>query len=183
MQQTPAGGSNQFVNIAQNTSVTDAEWVTLSGLFSFSADMTGLLLYVEATSTTASYYVDNFSITLLAPPPGPPPNTAGIATDFETGTTEGWVSRTGVEMVSVTPADQHGGSNSLLTTNRTAAFRGPAIDVTNVMFNGSRYRISLWAKLAPGEANTQLRVSLERRIGAITSFHTVIGNTAVTANQ
>jgi hypothetical protein len=74
MQQTPAGGGgNQFVTIAQNASVTDAAFVTLTGLFSFGADMSGLLLYVEATSATASYYLDNFSITLLAPPPGPRP--------------------------------------------------------------------------------------------------------------
>jgi endo-1,4-beta-xylanase len=183
VQQTPSGGSNQFVTVAQNTNVTDAAWVTLTGLYSFSTEMTGVLFYIEATSATASYYVDDFSITFLAPPPGPPPNTTGIMTDFETNTTEGWVSRTGVEVVTVTSADQHGGSNSLLTTNRTSTFRGPAIDVTNIMFNGSRYRISLWAKLAPGEPATQLRVSLERRLGTVTSFHTVIGNTTVTADQ
>jgi endo-1,4-beta-xylanase len=183
VQQTPAGGSNQFVTVAQNTNVTDAAWVTLTGLYSFGTEMTGVLFYIEATNATASYYVDNFSITFLAPPPGPPPNTTGIATDFETNTTEGWVSRTGVEIVTVTSADQHGGSNSLLTTNRTSTFRGPAIDVTNIMFNGSRYRVSLWTKLAPGEPATQLRVSLERRLGTVTSFHTLIGNTMVTADQ
>ena len=62
-----------------------------------------------------------------------------------------------------TTADAHSGTRSLLTTNRTATFRGPAFNVTNVMFNGSRYRVELWAKLAPGEASTQLRVSLERQ--------------------
>jgi endo-1,4-beta-xylanase len=184
MQQTPSGGGgNQFVTIAQNTNVTDAAFVTLTGLFSFGADMTGLLLYVEATSATASYYLDNFSITLLAPPPGPPPNTTGAASDFETGATEGWRPRTGTEVLTVTSADKNSGNFSLLTTNRTNAFRGPSFDVTNVMFNGSRYRISLWAKLAPGEPNTQLRVSIERRLGPTTSFHTVIGNTTVTAGQ
>jgi endo-1,4-beta-xylanase len=183
VQQTPAGGSNQFVTVAQNANVTDAAWVTLTGLYSFSTEMTGVLFYIEAASATASYYVDNFSITFLAPPPGPPPNTTGIVTGFETNTTEGWASRTGIEVVTVTSVDQHGGSNSLLITNRTATFRGPAIDVTNIMFNGSRYRISLWAKLAPGEPASQLRVSLERRLGTVTSFHTIIGNTTVTADQ
>ena len=39
----------------------------------------------------------------------------------------------------------------------------------------------MWAKLAPGEASTQLRVSLERRLGTLpSSFHTVVGNTTVT---
>src|SRR5262245_29416138 len=183
VQRTPAGGSNQFDTVAQNASVTDGAWVTLTGLYSFNTEVTGLLLYIEATSATASYYVDDFSITLLAPPPGPPPNTTGLATNFETNTTEGWAPRIGNEVLTVTSADHHSGSFSLLTTNRTTAFRGPSINVTNVIFNGSRYRISLWAKLAPGEPSTQLRVSLERRIGPTTTFHTVIGNTTVTADQ
>jgi endo-1,4-beta-xylanase len=51
------------------------------------------------------------------------------------------------------------------------------------MFNGSRYHISLWAKLAPGEPDAQLRVSLARRLGSNPeTFHTVINNTTVTAN-
>jgi GH35 family endo-1,4-beta-xylanase len=87
-----------------------------------------------------------------------------------------------VEVVAVTSADAHGGSRSLLTSNRTATFRGPAFDVTNVMFNGSRYHVEVWAKLAPGEANTQLRVSLDRKLGtALETFTTVVPNTTVTA--
>ncbi|HEV2666055.1 MAG TPA: carbohydrate binding domain-containing protein, partial [Blastocatellia bacterium] len=70
VQRTPAGGSNQFDTVAQNTNVTDAAWVTLTGLYSFTSEVSGLLLYVEATTATASYYLDDFSITLLAPPPG-----------------------------------------------------------------------------------------------------------------
>ncbi|MBO0800255.1 MAG: endo-1,4-beta-xylanase, partial [Blastocatellia bacterium] len=183
VQETPSGGSNQFVTVAQGASVTDSAWVTLTGLYSYTGALTGQLLYVESSSPTASYYIDDFSITFLAGPPGPPPNTAGIATDFETSTTEGWASRIGVEVVAVSSDDHHGGSKSLLTTNRTAAYMGPALDVTNIMFNGSRYRISLWAKLAPGEPAAQLRVSLERDLGTVTSFHTVIGNTTVTADD
>ena len=50
------------------------------------------------------------------------------------------------------------------------------------MFNGSRYRVSLWAKLAPGETEHAARVSLERRLGTITTtFHTLVNNTTVTA--
>jgi endo-1,4-beta-xylanase len=184
VQQTPAGGSgNQFVTIASNANVTDGAFVTLTGLYSFGADMAGLLLYVESADATASYYLDNFSITLLAPPPGPPANTLGAASDFENNTTQGWRPRIGRETLTVTTADAHSGGGSLLTTGRQAAFDGPSFDVTNVMFNGSRYRISLWVKLAPGEPNTQLRVSIQRNLGPTTSFHTVIGNTAVTADQ
>src|SRR5262245_40180381 len=178
VQRTPTGGSNQFDTVVSsaNNGVTDAAWVTLTGLYSFTTDVTGLLLYVEASTATASYYLDDFSITLLAPPPGPPPNTAGAASDFETGTREGWAPRIGNEILTVTDADKHSGNFSLLTTNRTSAFRGPSFNVTNVMFNGSRYRISLWAKLAPGEQSRQLRVSIERRLRQQASFTTEHGS-------
>src|SRR5262249_36955562 len=135
--------------------------------------------YVEAASATASYYLDNFSIKLVAPPP----NTTGAATDFEDNTKQGWAPRIGRETLTVTTADAHSGSHSLLTTGRQAAFDGPKFDVTDVMFSGSRYRVSLWAKLAPGEPDTQLRVSLQRDAGTIRTFHTVVGNTTATANQ
>ena len=183
VQRTPNGGTNAFDTVVSSATngVTDATWTTLTGLYSFSTDNSGLLLYVEATSPTASYYIDSFNITQLAPPPGPPPNTTGAESTFESGTREGWFPRIGDETLTVTNADAHSGNFSLLTSGRTSAFRGPAFNVTNVMFNGSRYRISVWVKLAPGEPNSQLRVSLQRTIGPTTSFHTVVPNTTVTS--
>jgi len=184
MQRT-VSGSNSFDSIASSsaTGVTDAAWVQLSGLYAFGgSDPSALLLYIESSSATASYYVDDFSIVKIADPPGPPPNTNGLVSTFESGATEGWGPRIGDETVTVTSADAHIGANSLLTTGRTTAFRGVAANVTNIMFNGSRYRVSLWAKLAPGQAPTQLRVSLQRNAGTITTFHQVIGNTNVTSD-
>jgi endo-1,4-beta-xylanase len=185
MQRTLPTG-NSFDTIAQSaaTGVTDAGWTQLTGLYAFAGtDPTGLLLYVEATNATSAYYIDDFRIDKIADPAGLPPDTTGLSSTFESGSAEGWTSRTGTEVVAVSTADAHTGTTSLLTTNRTAAFRGPNFNVTNVMFNGSRYRVSLWAKLAPGEAGPQqLRVSLQRNAGTVTTFHTVIGNTNVTAD-
>ena len=181
--QRSVGATTNFDTIAQSAAngVTDAAWVQMTGLYAFAGgDPTGLLLYVEATSTTAAYYIDDFRIDKISDPPGPPPNTTGLSSAFETGTSEGWTSRTGTEIVAPSTDDAHTGSFSLLTTNRTAAFRGPNFNVTNVMFNGSRYRVSVWAKLLPGSPATQLRVSLQRNAGTVTTFHTVIGNTTVT---
>ena len=64
VQRTPSGGSSQFDRVAASgaTGVTDAGWVTLQGYYSFAGDVSGLLLYVESASPTASYYVDDFSI-------------------------------------------------------------------------------------------------------------------------
>ena len=183
--QRTVGGANSFDTVVQTAAgaVTDAAWVQMTGLYAFAgSDPTGLLLYVESTTATASYYIDDFRIDKIADPPGLPPNTTGLASTFESGTTEGWTSRTGMEVVAASSADARTGAFSLLTTNRTAAFRGPNFNVTNVMFNGSRYRVSVWAKLAPGEAPAQLRVSLQRNAGSITTFHTVVSNTNVTAD-
>ena len=181
-QRTPTGGSAAFDQVV-SASVTDQAWVTMTGTYSFSTDNSGLIFYVQTSSGNTSYYIDAVSIAQVAPPPGPPGNTAGASSTFESQTTEGWKSRTGGETVAVTNADAHGGSFSLLTSNRTATFQGPAFDVTNVMFNGSQYVVSLWAKLAPGQPDTQLRVSLDRKLGTATeTFQTVVGNTTVTAN-
>ena len=183
--QRTVSGANSFDSVAQSsaTGVTDAAWVQLTGLYAFAGgDPSALLLYIESASATASYYIDDFSIVKIADPPGPPPNTTGLSTNFEDGKTDGWVSRIGTEQVNVSNDDAHTGAFSLLTTGRTAPFQGPSYNVTNVMFNGSRYRVSLWAKLAPGEAPAQLRVSLQRNAGTLTTFHTVVGNTNVTGD-
>src|SRR5205814_1483928 len=161
----PTGGSSAFDQVV-SASVTDQAWVTMTGIYSFSTDNSGLIFYVQTSSGNASYYIDAVSVTQVAPPPGPPGNTAGASSTFESQTTEGWRSRTGGETVAVTSADAHGGSFSLLTSNRTATFQGPSFDVTNVMFNGSTYHVALWAKLAPGSPDTQLRVSLDRKLGS-----------------
>ena len=100
--------------------------MTLQGSYSFAGDVTGLLLYVESSSPTASYYIDDFSI-VVVPALGcsVPQDNSGIHTNFETGTTEGWGPRIGRETVTVTTADAHAGTYSLLTTGRQAAFDGP----------------------------------------------------------
>lgn len=184
MRRTPSGAADQFEQVAPLTTVTDAAWVTVQGAYSFTGSVTGLLLYIESSSATASYYVDDFSITVgAAAGCSDPPDTSGIHSDFETGTTQGWGPRIGRETVAATTADAHAGSYSLLTTGRQAAFDGAATNAAGKLCNGSRYVVSVWVKLAPGEPNTQLRVSLQRAFNGATSFHTVIGNTTVTANE
>ena len=97
MQQTPTGGSQQFFTVAQATNATDAAWVTLTGTFSYGIDVTGLLLYVEATTATASYYIDSFTVTETIPPPA-----VNILHDFEDGTLQGWIPRGGSVMLTNT---------------------------------------------------------------------------------
>lgn len=186
MQRTPVGGSTAFDQVAASATngVTDAGWVMLQGQYSFTTDVSGLLLYVEAGRATTQYYLDDFSIQEV-PALGcsDPPDNSGIHTNFETGTTEGWRPRIGRETVVATTADAHSGSFSLLTTGRQQAFDGPSINAAGKLCNGSRYRISLWAKLAPGQPDTQLRVSIQRSLGGTTNFNTIVPNTTVTSSQ
>jgi endo-1,4-beta-xylanase len=134
---TPTGGTTAFDSVA-SANVTDQAWVTMTGIYSFATNNSGLTFFVQTSSGTASFYIDAVTFRQVAPPPGPPGNTNGASSTFESDTTEGWKSRTGSETVAVTSADAHSGTFILLTTNRTHTFQGPAFDVTNVMFNGSR---------------------------------------------
>lgn len=186
MQRTLTDGSNAFDQIATSSAggVTDGAWVEIQGQYSFSTDVTGLLLYVEAAGAMTQYYIDDFSVTLLATAScGAQPDTTGIHTNFEDDTTDGWKPRIGEEVLTVTSADAHSGSFSLLTTNRAHSFSGPSIKAAGKLCNGSQYKISVWAKLAPGQPDSQLRVSEQRSLAGTTNFDTLVGNTTVTANQ
>jgi len=184
--QRTVNGSNNFDQVAASSTggVSDSAWVMLQGTYSFASGPTNLLLYVEAAGATTEYYIDDFSI-LQVPAVGcsVPQDNTGIHTNFEDGTAEGWRPRIGRETLTVTSADAHSGSFSLLTTGRKAAFDGPAINAAGKLCNGSRYNVSVWAKLAPGQQPAQLRVSIQRTLSGVTNFNTVVGNTTVTADQ
>ena len=64
-----ADGTNAFEPVVNSTQVTDQAWVTLAGNYSFASStnsagsaLTGIILYVESVSATASYYIDTFSL-------------------------------------------------------------------------------------------------------------------------
>ncbi len=71
-----ADGTSAFDAVVPSTQVTDQAWVTLQGNYSFASStnssgsaLSGIILYVESDSATASYYIDTFSLTQAAPPP------------------------------------------------------------------------------------------------------------------
>lgn len=110
------------------------------------------------------------------------PPAANLLTDFESNSAEGWVPRIGTETLTITSAERHSGTYSLLTGSRLAPFYGCKINVTNMMTAGSRYRITVWVKLAPASPTENIKVSLQRTLGVNTSYHNVIQTTPVTAN-
>jgi endo-1,4-beta-xylanase len=179
--QREAGGSS-FDRVA-SAAATDGAWVRIEGLYSFPAGATALSLYLESSNASASYYLDDFSIIELSGSGCPVPlDQTGFVSDFEDATAQGWARR-GPETVAATTADAHSGAYSLLTSARTSSWNGPSHNAQCKMHNGSRYRVSLWAKLAPGEPDVQLRVSIQRSLGGTTNYNTVLGNKTVTANE
>jgi len=180
MQRT-AGGSTSYDSVGSSaaTGVTDGAWTQITGLYAFAEPApSNLVLYIESSSATAPFYIDDVTVVLVSGAPGLPPNTTGLSSTFE-GSTQGWFGRGAT--VATTSESAHGGSQSLQATGRQGTWAGPAYDVTNVMFNGSTYKVSAWAKLpaSAGAATSQVKISLQRDAGTITTYHTVINSTAV----
>lgn len=181
VQRTPTGGTDNYSGITAAVAVTDGAWVKLQGNYSFdTASNSTLLVYLESDSPTSAYLLDDFTITqVTAAGCSEPPEQSGLFSDFETGTTQGWGGR-GSAAVAATTADKYQGSYSLQVTNRTASWNGPSINALCRIQKGSKYAISLWAKLLPGQPASQLRVSLQTQLSGTTNFLTVVGNTNVT---
>lgn len=161
--------------------VSGSSWAQIGGTYTVSTTETDLTLYAQlvGAASTQSFYLDDVIITEIAGPPGGPQDNSGITTTFEDGGLDGWSSRAGSTLTNTT-ADAHSGTHSLLVAGRTADYDGPQIDVSNKMYNGSVYSISIWVKLAPTatEADT-LRVSLQVTLSGTTTYHTVVNNTPV----
>ncbi|MDN4610422.1 endo-1,4-beta-xylanase [Arthrobacter burdickii] len=105
----------------------------------------------------------------------------GITSGFESGT-DGWTARgTGVSVAA--SSDARTGSGSLLVTNRTQPWHGAALDVTAGLPVGTAVEVSVWAKLAPGQAPASLKVSVQRDNGGGSAYDSVAGaGASVTAD-
>jgi hypothetical protein len=147
--------------------------VLLQGLYTYATDVSGLILYLESTSATSQFYLDDFTITLYAPP-----TTPLAQHGFDNSTTQGWAPRgTGVTLASVTNAFQ-GGTRSLRTTGRTMTWHGPSLDVRTLLVKGGTYLISGYVRLVTGQAATDLIFTVERTpVGGSALFDRVAGST------
>lgn len=111
------------------------------------------------------------------------PDLPGIRVDFEDGTAQGFVPRIGEEALRVTDADAHSGTYSLLVSGRANPYSGAKIDTSGKIRRKTRYVVSVWVKLAPGEAPAKVRLSLQRNLGSTESHVTIAGDTPVTADR
>jgi len=181
-----AAPSGTFGNIATSAALSSTAWTKVQGTFSFSDNPgapTGLLLYIQSSSATDSFYVSDVVIGELSPAPLDPSqqDNTGISSTFEDGGLDGWSSRTGSSTVANTTAAAHGGTHSLLTTGRVANYDGPQIAVTNKMYAGSQYNLSGWVMLQPADGtNHVINMSLQYSLNGATNFPSITAYPGVT---
>ena len=104
--------SGTYSNIATSGALSSTAWTKVQGTFSFSdlpGPPTGLVLYIQSSSATDSFYIDDVVIGELSPAPLNPSqqDNTGITTTFEDGGLDGWSSRTGSSAVTNTAPPAH----------------------------------------------------------------------------
>jgi endo-1,4-beta-xylanase len=104
-----------------------------------------------------------------------------VSSDFEDGTTDGWVGFAGAS-VAVSKLEANTGSNSLLVTNRTQTFQGPGIDLTSFLAAGQPYLFKIAVRLSDNTPSTgdTVRMTMKSVVGGATNFSTVASSTTVT---
>ncbi|WP_116450307.1 endo-1,4-beta-xylanase [Blastococcus litoris] len=171
----------QYDSVAYQVAVSDSGWTQVGGSYTFGAG-TDFELYLESPDATQSFFVDDVTIVGEAAPTQPGA-LQPVSSDFESGT-QGWGPR-GDALVTVTTSDAHGGAQSLLSTNRLQSWQGPSLDITTSLAVGRTVQISLWAKLAPGQAVTSasLNATIQRDRGTAQNYDGVPGASAVVTSD
>lgn len=183
------GGSNAY-----QVPVTATAWAKIGGTYTVSTTATSLLLYAQLSPSTTptvpqSFYLDDVTITETAGPPNSgQQDNSGIATNFEDGGLDGWSSRSGsADLTNVAISNgPEGDTNALHITNRQAFWDGPQINVSNKMYVGSQYSISVWVMSPQGAT---LDVSLQTTLTdpttntQTTSYATVVNGVTCPAGQ
>ncbi|MCR2805144.1 endo-1,4-beta-xylanase [Paenibacillus soyae] len=162
-------GAQAFLQTVDSYKWYDGENFAAGSAFTLTADVTvdtskDLAIRVQSNDSgkTVPFYIGDIMITQPAPEEGDLDQT-GINADFEDGI-GAWAirSNSGDESSSLTDEDNHtaNGTNSLKSTVSTQ-YNGPILDVMGKMHRGHKYRLSAWVKMASGEPNTSLRISVQ----------------------
>jgi endo-1,4-beta-xylanase len=143
-----------------------------------------VIIYVEPSDNTltSDIYIDEVIITDVTSDQTAPENVdkTGISADFENGL-DGFKARNGRETVVLSEDDNHtsGGKQSLLVTT-TTQYDAALVDATGKMAKNHEYELSAWVKMAPGQAPTTLRISVQY---ADSGFANVSSNATVTDQE
>ncbi|HEX3435146.1 MAG TPA: endo-1,4-beta-xylanase, partial [Pseudacidobacterium sp.] len=181
--------SGAYNNIATSGALSNTTWTKVQGTFTFSnlpGPPTSLILYIQSSSATDSFYISDITISEISPPPPSPSqqDNTGITTTFADGGLDGWSSRSGSSTVTnVAPPviDPNGDQHSLLTTGRIGNWDGPLINVSDKMYVGSTYNISVWVMLQPTDGSSHvLNMSLQTTLSGNTSYPSVSAYPGIT---
>lgn len=152
---TDADGDT-YTEVTPLTEVTDEKWVELSSELNFKAeDFTSLTLYAESDNENVQFYLDDITITMVAPP-------VHLLHDFEDGELGDWVRRNGDGDIAITTEDNNtpDGQYSLKTTV-SEQYDGALLDVAGKMEKGHQYRLTARVKMAEGQSPTTFRISVQ----------------------
>jgi endo-1,4-beta-xylanase len=181
-----ANPSGTYSNLATSGALSSTTWTQVQGTFSFSnipGAPSQLILYIQSSSATDSFYISDVVIGELVPPPPSPSqqDNTGISTNFEDGGLDGWSSRSGQSTLTNVTSPAYMSTNSLLITGRIANWDGPQISVSNKMYNGSRYSVSVWVMLTPADGSAHvMNISLQTTLSGNTSYPSVTPYPGVT---
>jgi endo-1,4-beta-xylanase len=181
-----ASASGSYGTVATSAALSSTAWTKVQGTLSYSTTPgapSSLILYLQSSSATDSFYISDVTISELAPAPPTPSqqDNTGISSTFEDGGVDGWASRTGSSAVTNSTAAAHIGTHSLLTTGRVANYDGPQISVANKMYVGSVYNVSAWVRLLPTDGSSHvLNMSLQTTLDGNTSYTSITGYPGVT---
>jgi endo-1,4-beta-xylanase len=181
-----ANTSGAYGNAGTSGPLSNTAWTKVQGTFSFSnlpGPPTSLVLYIQSSSATDSFYIGDVTISQISPAPIDPSqqDNSGISSTFEDGGLDGWSSRSGNSTLTNTTDTAHSGAHSLLVTGRTANWDGPAISISNKMYPGSVYNVSAWVKLMPADGSSHvLNISLQTSLNGTVSYPSVTSYPGIT---
>ena len=179
---TCSGGTCFDTIGAYQVPVSDSGWVQIGGAYTASATATGFTLYAQLPGATSaqSFYLDDVVITETAPPPGGTPVASYTFTD---GGLDGWTPFGSATLTNAAPPvlDPNGDTLSLLTTNRTAGYMGPSLNLLSVnnVVAGATYQVTAYVLLAtPDSSNPTVTLSTKTADCATTgAFGTIATST------
>jgi endo-1,4-beta-xylanase len=178
--------SGAYNNIATSAPLSSTAWTKIEGTFTFSdlpGPPTNLTLYFHSSSATDSFYIGDVVISQISPAPLPPSeqDNSGIASTFEDGGLDGWSSRSGSSTVANSTAAAQSGTHSLLTNGRIGNWDGPQISISNKMYPGSIYNVSVWVLLTPADGSKHvMNISLQTTLSGNTSYPSVTSYPGIT---
>lgn len=182
---------NIYPWLVGNQEVSDEDWTLFEARVEIPAETEEVLIWIEpgeGNTLTSDIYIDEVLIVEVTPPADEEPgdvDKSGLFDDFESGIGN-WVRRFApgearTDGIEVTTEDNHtpNGKQSLKTTAERQ-YDGPLLDLQGKLARGHQYEFSVWAKMAPGEEATVIRISVQY---GENSFANVSPNVTVTDRE